>query len=123
MRSRRLLLVTFVLVSVVYIAGLVHFAQVRPVDGDEGYYTTAARLVWEGRTPYRDFFYQQAPLLPYLYSWVWGVHPHSLVSMRLLSAAFGGIAVLLWGICLALLKRLPRSVIIAIFAAILLNPY
>jgi Dolichyl-phosphate-mannose-protein mannosyltransferase len=123
MKSKRLLVGTFVFLAVVYIAGLVHFAQVRPVDGDEGYYTTAARLVWEGRTPYRDFFYQQAPLLPYLYSWVWAIHPRSLVSMRLLSAAFGGTAILLWGFCLPFVKRLPAAVTVAVFAAILFNPY
>src|SRR5436190_16981878 len=83
-------------VSVIYFAGLAHYAQRRPVDGDEGYYATAARLVWEGNVPYRDFFYQQAPLLPYLYSWIWGIHPQSLVAMRTFSAACGALAVLLW---------------------------
>src|SRR5579872_3619535 len=68
--------------SLIYLAGLIYYAAHRPIDGDEGFYTTAARLVWEGKTPYKDFFYQQAPLLPYLYSWVWAIHPHSLVAMR-----------------------------------------
>ena len=49
-----MLLLAFSLASLVYFAGLVHYAQVRPLDGDEGYYTTAARLVWEGKTPYKD---------------------------------------------------------------------
>lgn len=44
------------------------YATVRPIDGDEGYYGLAARLVTEGRAPYMDFFYPQAPLLPYLYA-------------------------------------------------------
>jgi len=116
------LLAAVALVSLLYLAGLVYYATVRPIDGDEGFYT-AARLVSEGKTPYRDFFYQQAPLLPYLYSWIWAVHPRSLVAMRLLSAACGGIAVFLWGICLVSVKRLPTKVAVAAFAAVLLNPY
>lgn len=40
----------------------------RLVDGDEGYYAVAARLVGEGRLPYEDFAYGQMPLLPYVYA-------------------------------------------------------
>jgi hypothetical protein len=107
----------------VYVAGLVRYAQMRPIDGDEGYYTTAARLVWEGKTPYRDFSYPQGPLLPYIYSWIWAIHPGSLIAMRLLSVACGGIAVLLWGLGLLSVERLPVKVAFATFAIVLLNPY
>jgi hypothetical protein len=103
--------------------GLVHFANLRAIDDDEGGYATAARLVWEGETPYREFFYQQAPLIPYAYSWVWRLHPQSLIAMRHLSAAFGGMAVALWGVCLLFAKRLPRTIALATFATVLLNPY
>ncbi|MGA2722782.1 MAG: glycosyltransferase family 39 protein [Bryobacteraceae bacterium] len=112
-----------VLVSLVYCAGLVYYAQVRPIEADEGYYTSAARLVWEGRIPYRDFSYPQGILIPYIYGWVCAIQPHSVVAMRLLSAAFGGMAVLLWGICLLSVKRLPTPVTLATIALILLNPY
>jgi len=101
----------------------VHYARVRPLDGDEGYYATAARLVWEGKTPYHDFAYPQAPLLPYVYSWIWAVHPRSLVAMRFLSAAFGGLAVFLWGVSLLSVKRLPTKVALGTFVVVLLNPY
>jgi hypothetical protein len=123
MNRRQLLFAAILLASVAYLAGLVHYAKVRPIDGDEGFYTTAARLVWEGKVPYRDFFFQQAPLLPYLYSWIWAVHPQSLVAMRMFSAACGGLAVFLWGICLLHVKRLPTKVALATFAVVLLNPY
>ena len=33
---------------------------------DEGMYLYAARLVTEGRLPYRDFYFDQAPLLPFI---------------------------------------------------------
>jgi len=109
--------------SLLYLAGLLYYAGVRPIDGDEGFYTTAARLVWEGKTPYKDFFFQQAPLLPYLYSWIWAVHPRSLVAMRMLSAVCGGLEVLLLGLALVFARRLPTKVALAAFAMVLLNPY
>ena len=123
MKTKPLLLAAITLASLVYLAGLVYYAQVRPIDPDEGYYPTAARLVWEGQTPYRDFAYQQGPLLPYVYSWVWAVHPRSLVAMRFLSAACGGIAIFLWGLCLIFAKPLSPKTALATFGVVLLNPY
>ena len=38
------------------------------LNQDEGWYLYAARLVSEGKTPYRDFFYTQAPVMPIVYS-------------------------------------------------------
>jgi hypothetical protein len=117
------LIAVVVCASLLYLAGLFCYAATRPVDGDEGFYTTAARLVWEGKTPYKDFFFQQAPLLPYLYSWIWAVHPRSLVAMRMFSAACGGLEVLLLGFGLVFARRLPAKVALAAFATVLLNPY
>src|SRR3974377_871115 len=87
--SVRFMLVSVSLASLIYLLGLLYYAQLRPLDGDEGFYTTAARLAREGKVPYRDFSYQQGVLLPYIYSWIWGVHPRSLVAMRFLSATCG----------------------------------
>jgi hypothetical protein len=39
----------------------------RPMDGDEGYYAIASHLVAQGKAPYADFWFQQAPLLLYVY--------------------------------------------------------
>jgi hypothetical protein len=122
-KSRRFAYVVVMLAFAVYSAGLAYYATTRPIDADEGFYATAARLVWQGEAPYRDFFYQQAPLLPYLYSWMWAVHPRSLVAMRLISATCGSLAVLLWGICLISVRRLPANIALATFATVLLNPY
>ncbi len=123
MRGRSQLLVAVGLASLLYLAGLVHFSNVRVIDDDEGFYTTAARLVWEGKTPYRDFFFHQAPLIPYSYSWVWMLHPQSLIAMRHLSAVLGGMAVALWGVSLLFAKRLPTRIALATFATVVLNPY
>ncbi len=45
-----------------------YVSQHRLIDGDEGFYVLASRLVLHHKTPYLDFFYQQTPLLPYLYA-------------------------------------------------------
>jgi len=65
---------------------LVPLALVRFVDGDEGVYAYASRLAWHGQLPYRDFFYEQTPLLPYVYgAWI-GLTGESWYSLRVLSA-------------------------------------
>jgi Dolichyl-phosphate-mannose-protein mannosyltransferase len=62
--SRWLVLTAFLLQ-----AGFFLFvARHRLIDGDEGFYLLAARLVLQHKTPYLDFFYPQAPLLPYVYA-------------------------------------------------------
>lgn len=72
------------------------YAVNRPIDGDEGYYGLAARLVAEGRTPYADFFYPQAPLLPYLYApAAAAVGAPQLPGLRLLSVVLSGLGVVL----------------------------
>jgi len=43
-------------------------SQHRLVDGDEGFYLLASRLVLQHKRPYLDFFFTQAPLLPYVYA-------------------------------------------------------
>ena len=121
-KSMPLLLVVSFL-SLAYLAGLLYYAQVRPLDPDEGFYISAAKMVGEGKIPYRDFPFHQGALMPYLYGYVWRIHPRSLVAMRFLSAACGGIAVFLWGLCLISVRKLPPKVALATFAVILLNPY
>lgn len=34
---------------------------------DEGFYLYASKIAWLGKIPYRDFFFTQMPLLPYVY--------------------------------------------------------
>ena len=60
------------------------------LNQDEGWYLYAARLVSEGKTPYRDFFYTQAPVMPILYSafaFVWDAH--GLLGERILTMLVG----------------------------------
>lgn len=50
-----------------YCALAVLFVFLGRMNEDEGWYLYASRLVYEGRLPYRDFAFFQAPLLPYVY--------------------------------------------------------
>jgi hypothetical protein len=58
----------------------------RFIDGDEGFYLLASRLVLSHKIPYRDFFYTQAPLLPYVYAQWMKVAGATWVSGRTLPA-------------------------------------
>ena len=99
------------LVVALQAAVFVPLALFRFVDGDEGVYGYAARLALHGNLPYRDFFYEQAPLLPYVYGPLSG----SWYGLRGLSVVFA-IAV---GLLLFRLVR-KRNGPAAAFAAVVL---
>jgi len=55
----------------VFLLQFVFFSYValhRFIDGDEGFYLLASRLVLEHKKPYIDFLFEQAPLFPYFYA-------------------------------------------------------
>jgi hypothetical protein len=64
-RTAKLLLVPIVLLQVLVFTFIVRH---RFIHVDEGFFLVAARLVLMGKKPYLDFFYPQAPLLPYIYA-------------------------------------------------------
>jgi len=39
-----------------------------PLNQDEGWYLLAARRVWQGLIPYKDFTFTQGPVLPFVYA-------------------------------------------------------
>ena len=64
------------------------------LNQDEGWYLYAARLVSEGKTPYRDFFYTQAPVMPIVYAaftFVWNAF--GLLGARILTLVFGVVGI------------------------------
>ena len=67
----------------------------RFIDGDEGFYLLASRLVTKHKAPYLDFFYTQAPLLPYVYGLWFQLTGFTWLSARtfsaLLTAVLGGL--------------------------------
>jgi hypothetical protein len=67
----------------------------RLIDGDEGFYLVAARLVGEGKRLYRDFFYLQLPALPHVFAAWFAVAGAGWVQARLLAAILAaGIGIL-----------------------------
>ena len=57
----------------------------RLIDGDEGSYLLACKLVFQHKTLYHDFVYPQMPLLPYLYGGWMKIVSTSWYSARFLS--------------------------------------
>jgi hypothetical protein len=94
-------------VSVLY---LLIISQQRLVDPDEGFYTVASKLVAENEIPYVDFFYQQAPLLPFVYGLWIKVFGASWLSVRMLSAL---IAAATGALIYSYIHRETRSVLTA----------
>ncbi|MGB3977108.1 MAG: alkaline phosphatase family protein [bacterium] len=60
---------------------------------DEGAYLYASKAVYQGAVPYRDFFFLQPPLFPYIYGLIQYFFP-GLVFARLTSILFGFLATL-----------------------------
>lgn len=65
------------------------------LNQDEGWYLYAAQMVGEGKSPYRDFFFTQGPIMPIVYSvfaplWQSLSSPlHGLLGGRIITAIFG----------------------------------
>jgi len=111
------------LIILAFFAGTFVLSRHRPIDGDEGYYATAARLVSEGQAPYLDFFYPQMPLLPYFYAPVYKLVGSSLANMRLFSVLIGALSLFLWGLILQ--RRWPErpAIVLGGLALVAMNPY
>jgi hypothetical protein len=58
----------------------------RPIDGDEGFFLMAARLVSKGLAPYRDFFFIHAPAIPYFFGTWFTIFGPGWYAARVLSA-------------------------------------
>ena len=103
------------------------------LNQDEGWYLYAAKMVSRGMRPYRDFFFTQGPLLP----WVYGMFtplwtPFGLLGGRILTAIFGLASTILAGVLAATdLPRktdggpspLPRSAALTAFLLLAVCPY
>jgi hypothetical protein len=96
-----------------------YVSQHRLIDGDEGFYLLASRLVLQHRAPYLDFFYTQAPLLPYVYAAWLKLAGLTWISARvfcaLLSTAVG--ALIYWHVCRETGKALAGAFAVLLFAS------
>ncbi len=63
-------------------------------NSDEGFYALAARSVWQGDLPYRDFGYTQMPLLPYINGFVMQFIGFGLFQQRAVNAIWGAFTLL-----------------------------
>ncbi len=72
-----------------FLAVGIYFAYYGRVNQDEGWYLYAARMVYQGAFPYRDFAFFQAPLLPYVYGLFQNLFGDGLLVGRLTSLALG----------------------------------
>jgi len=76
---------------VVWILGIILVCvqiEFRPLDRDEGFYLYGAWRTFLGEMPYQDYFYPQAPYLPYIYAPVVGLVQDGILGGRVLSAIF-----------------------------------
>ena len=113
---------SWILASVIAVCVAVLAVWWGAVNQDEGWYLYAARLVGEGKVPYRDFFFTQGPVLPYIYSFM---PVHGLLSGRLVTFAFSVFSVL---VAVAFARRLVskesrNAVSLAVFAMLACNLY
>ncbi len=83
-----------------------HFRNVGLMAPDESYYTLAARTVWEGKMPYRDFAYMQMPLMPYINGAVMSIIGFGLDNHRFLSSVWAGIGII--ALIVAMRQRFSR---------------
>ncbi len=113
----------FVLLVIAYAALVVAHTRVRVIDGDEGYYASAARLVGEGGIPYMDFFYPQAPILPFVYGAWTKLDSYSLAWLRILSALLTTGSVGLWAWFLFKEYDIYPWVSLTAFLVFLFNPF
>ena len=94
---------------------LITIGQRTPADVDEGFYAIAAELVAHGRLPYRDYFYPQAPYLPFLLAPLAAVASRFLVE-RVFFSLLGAITA---GLVAHGVKRETGSPLAAVTAAAL----
>lgn len=116
---------SYILLTLVVAYGVfsVIHSRHRVIDGDEGYYASASRLVAEGKTPYADFFYPQAPILPFVYgAWV-KLNGYSLAWLRTLSALLTAGTVGLWAWFLYSEYAKYLWVALTAFLVLMLNPF
>jgi hypothetical protein len=71
------------------------------MNSDEGFYAIAARSVWQGDLPYRDFGHTQMPLLPYINGLMMQFTGFGLFEQRAINGLWGAITLALAAIWLS----------------------
>ena len=85
-RKRATPVLIYVVVIAIQLAVIWPIAMQRVLDGDEGFYSLAAKAVAHGQQPYVDFWFQYPPLLPYVYGGWTRIAGETFDALRALSA-------------------------------------
>ena len=91
--SLRLSDVVIAVLLVLLVFEAISFLFVGRLNRDEGWYLYAARLVYHGQVPYRDFAFFQMPLVAYLYGLPQVVLGSGILAGRFTSLLFSAVAV------------------------------
>ena len=92
------------------------------LNQDEGWYLYAARIVSEGKTPYRDFFYTQAPVMPVVYAAFTSIwNSFGLLGARILTIVFGALGLAFFCAIAARLVAPGRRALAALAVFLLLG--
>ena len=115
-RTAKLLLAPLFLLQLLFFSFI---STHRFLDVDEGFYLLASRLVLMHKKPYVDFFYTQAPLLPYVYAAWMKCTALSWVSAKLFSALLTTlVGMLLYGhVCRRTRNWIPGLSAVVLFAS------
>jgi 4-amino-4-deoxy-L-arabinose transferase-like glycosyltransferase len=92
------------------------------LNPDEGFYAAAARAVWEGAVPYRDFGYTQPPLLPYVNGLVLRLTGFGLFEQRAVNGLWAALALALAAV-LAAWRGGPAAAVGLVLAFTLSAPW
>lgn len=84
-----------VLAVLVYLGVAAFHVAFGAMNVDEGFYAAAARAIWSGEVPYRDFGFTQTPLVAYANGLAMGLTRFGLFEQRIVNGCWGGLALLL----------------------------
>jgi 4-amino-4-deoxy-L-arabinose transferase-like glycosyltransferase len=88
-------------VALGYVAFAAFHVACGAMNVDEGFYAAAARAVWQGEVPYRDFGFTQPPLVPYADAPLLRAIGFGLFQQRAVNGLWGALAILLGAIVVA----------------------
>jgi hypothetical protein len=83
--------------SVLFVSLGIYYIYYGRLFLDAGFYLNAARETSEGHMPYRDFFYVQGPVYPYVYGTILKFAGFTVLHARAVSLCFGLAAIVLAG--------------------------
>ena len=103
-----------ILAGVVHAAAAFFFIRHGALNPDEGFYAAAARAVWQGEMPYRDFGYTQTPLLPYVNGALLALTGHGLFEQRTVNGLWTAAALALAAVWVARRAGVAAALVLAL---------